>query len=1031
MVHATKLFISGLLMAILMPATAAAQSGKIAGSVSDAETGDPLPGVNVVIEDLNQGSATDQEGDYFIINVPPGTYNVQASFVGYREVVKENVQVSTDRTATVDFELIPETVEVGEVVVTADQDVVRKDVANTQIRITPREATETPSVQNLNELAMLQPGIEMGGGMTSMEQLQVRGGHVEETQFRIDGQTSTDRRRNNSLNNMVSMTSIKEVQIQTGGFDAEYGNARSGVINVVTKNGLHQQGLDFDGFVKYEPPHLKTWGKPYEYDDPRDVLYPYLGPESMDGFVWPTKEHLPEATDEQLENVQSEYFKGWKEYTSNLPEDHPFHNDPESAREKFAWFHRPQPMGTMPDVNADLTLSGSLTDDMGFSLSTVLEQEDPPFPTPVGADWEVHTDWSVLGQLAYRPTSSLRLNVQGQVGRLQSFTNSRATPSENQPGNYYQNELWIRGWDENNSVFNNGGHTLVWHNRKRLGLEATQTFSNRTFLRVNAQYFQNDYRMKLGPQRDTSTVQKVIETKNGQTVELDETPFGYIGGQKFKDMLGNYVGGWAVSRDRSSNTTAYGKAVLVSQIDKYNQLKAGFEYEYNNIRERKGILRWEKSRKGRHWYEERPVYMGAFVNDKVEWEGLVTNVGVRLDYSDPTDSYYTWSPEDAYRVEYGGQLKYEEDYPWEHGASYDENSFIDWLEDNAVDPLEDMPRKDVEPKFTLSPRLGVSHPITDNSKLFFNYGHFYQVPNYQDMFMVSYPFGVNASPLGRIGNPWADFPKTVSYEIGWEQNITGAFQLRTAGYYKDITNELTEVSYYGATGVVGYSRPENKSYRDIRGVEVSLRRTAGRFVTGYVGYDYRIQSSGRVGEQRIYEDPTRAPRYYNPNQIKPVATPRLNAVVNFSTPRQDWGPAIAGFHPFSFVRVNVLFRWKAGDHFTYNPDNKPGVQNNMQFIDFRKTDLRISKGINIGSQETSMRLFVEVENLFNRRNLRYQPWRASLKGEWPQYLASLKPGDRVGDFDMHEKPYLDVPRKQMWLASNSPRVIGFGARIGF
>ncbi|HET6569530.1 MAG TPA: carboxypeptidase-like regulatory domain-containing protein, partial [Rhodothermales bacterium] len=114
------------LLALLLPTSAAlAQTGKIAGRVTDASTGDPLPGVAVTIEGTTQGSATDLDGYYTILNVRPGTYNLQASFVGYTTQVQSDVGVRIDLTTTIDFQMREQTVGLGEVVVQAERPVVQ------------------------------------------------------------------------------------------------------------------------------------------------------------------------------------------------------------------------------------------------------------------------------------------------------------------------------------------------------------------------------------------------------------------------------------------------------------------------------------------------------------------------------------------------------------------------------------------------------------------------------------------------------------------------------------------------------------------------------------------------------------------------------------------------------------------------------------------------------------------------------------------------------------------------------------------
>src|SRR5690606_8019604 len=109
----------------------AGTTGKIQGRVTDKKTGEPLPGVNVIIIGTNIGSATDANGDYFILQVPPGNYSVKASMIGYQEVVVQNVDVKVDLTTRINFEIEEKTVELeDEVVIIAEKPIIRKDVTS-------------------------------------------------------------------------------------------------------------------------------------------------------------------------------------------------------------------------------------------------------------------------------------------------------------------------------------------------------------------------------------------------------------------------------------------------------------------------------------------------------------------------------------------------------------------------------------------------------------------------------------------------------------------------------------------------------------------------------------------------------------------------------------------------------------------------------------------------------------------------------------------------------------------------------------
>ncbi len=230
------------LLSLFAPVTVFSQSGKIAGRVTDAATGDPLPGVNVIIDGTTLGTATGPDGDYVIIGVRPGTYTITASFIGYTTQKREDVRVSVDLTTTVDFELGEEVLEGEEIVVTAEYEVVRKDLTSSESRVTA-ETIENLPVQEVGDLLSAQAGVTMRGGG-----LHIRGGRSSEVAYFIDGVRVSDA-YDGSISVEVENDAIEELQVISGTFNAEYGQAMSGIINVVTKEGGRRLGGSFEAYT--------------------------------------------------------------------------------------------------------------------------------------------------------------------------------------------------------------------------------------------------------------------------------------------------------------------------------------------------------------------------------------------------------------------------------------------------------------------------------------------------------------------------------------------------------------------------------------------------------------------------------------------------------------------------------------------------------------------------------------------------------------------------------------------------------------
>ncbi|MCR4416171.1 MAG: TonB-dependent receptor [Ignavibacteria bacterium] len=229
-------FILGLFTLILLTAISnyifAGTTGKIAGRVTDARTGEGIPFANVIIEGTTLGAATNLEGYYTIINVPPGVYTLRASVVGYETKIVTNVRVNIDLTTRIDFELREKTVELGqEVVVTATRPLVQKDLTASTSVVGSDLISELP-VTEVRDVLTLQAGVivSAGGG------IHVRGGRSGQLAYQIDGVTITDAYDNSTVID-VGTNAIQELQVISGAFNAEYGQAMSGVVNIVTKDG--------------------------------------------------------------------------------------------------------------------------------------------------------------------------------------------------------------------------------------------------------------------------------------------------------------------------------------------------------------------------------------------------------------------------------------------------------------------------------------------------------------------------------------------------------------------------------------------------------------------------------------------------------------------------------------------------------------------------------------------------------------------------------------------------------------------------
>lgn len=225
-----KIITVSFLLIFLVTILQAGVTGKITGMVINANSGDPLVGANIEILTKNIGAATDVDGGFIILNLPPDVYKIQVSYLGYETVIVENVRVIVDQTTTLSVKLRESTITGEEIVVLAEKPMVQKDLTST-IAVMRRDAIENLPVAQFTELLALQAGV-VGSGSN----LHIRGGRANEVAYLVDGAYVRDPLLG-GLVTQVNNDAIQEMSLLSGTFNAEYGNALSGVVNIVTRDG--------------------------------------------------------------------------------------------------------------------------------------------------------------------------------------------------------------------------------------------------------------------------------------------------------------------------------------------------------------------------------------------------------------------------------------------------------------------------------------------------------------------------------------------------------------------------------------------------------------------------------------------------------------------------------------------------------------------------------------------------------------------------------------------------------------------------
>jgi outer membrane receptor protein involved in Fe transport len=588
----TRLVITTLCIAVvsmLFIDFASAQSrGRIAGRVTDT-TGESLIGVNVLVMETTQGTVTDAAGNYSIGNLLPGTYSVRFGYVGFREVIVTDVNVQSDRTAELDIRLEEAVVEGEEVVITASRPLVETGNTTSLVRLESQELLARPTSELSTVLTSL-PSVNFENG-----QMTIRGGGLSQVAVLVDGA----RVRNpldHSAFTRVNLGAIEELEVITGTFNAEYGEAQSGVVNVITKEGNDRYELYGD--FRYRPPGVPHWGVSL-YDRGTDLYW---------------------------ENANARHLEWWIEYPDMWVDPNGFRGtDPrstwtaEQAYQNYLQMTEPLTDYTnTPSYHAEVGLGGPvpLINDLYF-FGTFSRRQQAPIMGNAYRDRGYFHDGTL--RLTYR--------VPG-AGRL-SFSGFR---SQDEAGWGFWNDTWWAqnyGIDSRYAFYDWAGYPYSETNG--LTLRYSHVIDNASMWEARI-----------------SRVQALR-----RQVPFPDDPLGWDASDATRDFLrardasGNQIPG-GFSNRVGFNTTGYYMmfdgdnveynvdAFYSNQLNHYVHLKTGANFNYY-------ILDHYNRSKFPDRVDQRTYrpYQGAtYAQSRIEIGGMIMNAGLRFDFYNNNDTVY-------------------------------------------------------------------------------------------------------------------------------------------------------------------------------------------------------------------------------------------------------------------------------------------------------------------------------------------------------------------------------------------------------
>ncbi|MCY4170418.1 MAG: carboxypeptidase-like regulatory domain-containing protein [Bacteroidetes bacterium] len=1037
-----KQLLSFLGLFIVIVPVALAQQGKIDGVISDATTGETVPGASVVIEGTTQGTATQVDGYFFINNVRPGTYTLIVSFVGYVTQRVEGVRVSTGLTTTKDIQLAEDAVGMEEIVVTSERPIVQLDVS-ANVASLNSEAFEDLPVASIVEVLDLQAGIEPG--------LSIRGGGSDQIAFVVDGMNLRTGRNNGPFSN-ISYTAIEEVQVQTGGFNAEYGNVRSGVVNVTTKDPSRTR-YTVDALYRHVPPQPKAFealggtslddcAGLYQQEKQNNIavvgdcdswfIRPFLDPDVAMNGTSPNEEIGHQGWDPYTRNQYAFFEGGWNALAENLRTgDNKFDVTPQDMQDYFKHTHRKDNKVDKPDYEVDVTVAGPLVSGLSSKLgdlrfSASYRGNQTAYIIPQSRD--IYTNQTFQAKIVSDIARGIKVSLRAMRGVERGMNANQEIPNLQMYGGNIPAYPWwgsgakILDADERYGgvLYSDGAFALADIDHTMIGGSLTHTLNQNTFYEVTLQNISSKYRTHLPNLRDGSSINgsqftSVAYTKDGvittdgkqnrdqltcfggssdlngdgETIPycVGDEPFGFLGQSGNLRASNVTIGGhWVKSRDTSDVSVFTGRFDLTSQINRVLQIKTGAELIVSDFQlnyKRVNLAQVGPEPQEDYPYDRQPIQGAAYAQGKLEFQGMIANLGVRLDFFDVnTDWWVSDNPFDqAYR--------------------------------RRVDDLDALLEKESPPiQMFVSPRLGVSFPITQQSKIYFNYGHFRQM---LDPFNI---FGVRQSRSGGIdilGNPEHPMPKTVAYELGFDQNLFDQYLLRISGFYRDISNQSRDVTYNGLGGVVNYRLKQPWNYADVRGAEITLNKLRGKWIRGFINYTYLQRKWGSFGYSEFNENTFQQQNYLlgstDFRQSTPIAEPFVRGNLLVLTPR-DFGSSVLNGALLGDWRISLLGEWRKGQQWRWaGGGGVPSeLQENVNWRSYVNFDLRFTKHINtrIGGAQ----VFLDVSNLFNRRHLyRVTGFRADDGFDFNRYMWSLHLPEDIFDQTNRVDETLSYPEK--------------------
>lgn len=718
------------------------QGGVLTGIVKDSAD-IPIEGVSIKIKGTYSGAVSAPDGSYRIENITPGIYTVEVSSIGFRTLEYTGIKIEANKERSLVIFLTETSYTVDqEILVIGDRPLL--DIEQTSSKhIISSEDIEKTTVKDIKDIVTQQSGI-----VTSDNEVYIRGGRGYENSYLLDGVSVQDPLSGTGFGLQLSANSLEEVEVITGGYNAEFGQATSGVINARTKEGKYS---NYNFYISYQKDKFGDFNSGNSFNT--DLLEFNLGgPEPISKYILNKLKINPPGEITFFGNFFMGISDGFYYRKTGL-----------KAKQLYSSI---------------------------FGGTRFAPRQD--------------NNWYWLGKITWRITPQMKLsysyNQSISINQNSSSLQTNLEYVEPSPGYQYsfQEILDNANTYTSNSTFN----TLTW----------THTLGARSFYEIKLTKFYTHLRADANG-LNWNEYKEPLDLIKPPFVyyPIDSLRWGIIPGDGFYD-IGNpytwhdhYVEEYSVKADFTNNFTTKSK------------FKAGIEASFQEMQLVDIYQPWVKPYGlNNDIYKVYPAFGAAFAQHSIQFKGMILNYGLRLDY---------WMP-GKYVDDAINNLSIET-IPNEIRKKYLDETFT--LFGNRF-------------KARLSPRIGISHPITDNQTLFFSYGHFSKRPKPQFLYAKLNPVSAQSS-FQKFGNPALNPETTVSYELGIRNQFTNNDVLTITAYYKNIYDYVSTRSIvinsgrYIGKNFISYF---NLDYARSRGIEIEYKKRIGSWFNGKFNFSYSV-----------------------------------------------------------------------------------------------------------------------------------------------------------------------------------------------